>query len=476
MMKPKKEQKIKPNASIALQLNAYWSWRLLLIFIKINLLFIVLGVFTLIHIGERETNAIYQHYKENPTAAITNINGDNLTGFKLPRFINFLYGQNSSAEERRIIFKHTVNGSERENRPPFIYYSRTFNEETPYDFTVSCSLDDSLYVLIVFSIVLFIFELLLMITNTLAGINTARKKLQPISQLARQTNVLQKDRQHFADLGSLQDLTGTINNIDTDKLNIRIDIKEAQEELKELAVAINTMLDRIAESTRSQTQFITDASHELKTPIAVIQGYADLLDRWGKEDADTLQESIEAIKEETQRMKNLTNDLLFLARSNSLKLEQALLNANDLLSNVYRESIMIDSKHHWELRIIPEKILIRGDYDLLKQVLRIIVDNAIKYTPSGESIILKLASQPKYAAFIVQDNGAGIAEEDLPKIFRRFFRSDPSRTRNTGGAGLGLAIAQQIIEQHGGYFEILSRLEIGTRMTILIPKITDTPP
>ncbi|MDR1159219.1 MAG: HAMP domain-containing histidine kinase, partial [Syntrophomonadaceae bacterium] len=401
MVKSKKEQNIKPNSSIALQLNAYWSWRLFLIFIKINLLLILMGIFILIHIGEKETAKIYQYHKENSTVLpITDINIDASDGIKLPNFINFLYDQKFSTQERRIVFKDTVNSNEAENNPPSIYYYRVFNE-IPTPSAVSCRLDDSLYMLIVFFIVLLILELLLMFTNALAGINTARRKLQPISQLARQTNVLQEGRQHLDALGNLQDLTGAINNIDTNKLNIRIDIKEAQEELKELAAAINTMLDRIAESTRSQTQFITDASHELKTPIAVIQGYADLLDRWGKEDADTLQESIEAIKEEVKRMKNLTNDLLFLARSDSLKLEQTLLNANELLNNVYRESILIDAKHRWEVQIIPEEISIYGDYDLLKQVLRIIIDNAIKYTPSGESIVLKLASNRKYAAFIV---------------------------------------------------------------------------
>jgi two-component system sensor histidine kinase ArlS len=112
---------------------------------------------------------------------------------------------------------------------------------------------------------------------------------------------------------------------------------------------------------------------------------------------------------------------------------------------------------------------INADKQLFKQVIRILVDNSIKYTPSGEKIIIRIVSEESSVRITVQDNGIGIAPEELPNIFERFYRSDESRARKTGGSGLGLSIAKWIVERHGGYFEVWSRLNIGTRITVVFP-------
>ncbi|HHV07071.1 MAG TPA: sensor histidine kinase, partial [Firmicutes bacterium] len=112
---------------------------------------------------------------------------------------------------------------------------------------------------------------------------------------------------------------------------------------------------------------------------------------------------------------------------------------------------------------------INADKQLFKQVIRILVDNSMKYSPSGEKIVIRVVAEEGSVRIIVQDNGIGIAPEELPSIFERFYRSDESRARKTGGSGLGLAIAKWIVERHGGHFEVLSRLDIGTRITIVIP-------
>ena len=130
---------------------------------------------------------------------------------------------------------------------------------------------------------------------------------------------------------------------------------------------------------------------------------------------------------------------------------------------------MIDPNHSFEMDL-DRPAYINADKQLFKQVIRILVDNSIKYTPAREKIIIRVVGEEGSVCITVQDNGIGIAPEELPAIFERFYRSDESRARKTGGSGLGLSIAKWIIERHGGHFEVLSRLDIGTRITIVIPR------
>lgn len=243
-------------------------------------------------------------------------------------------------------------------------------------------------------------------------------------------------------------------------------------ELVGLEDAINSLLTRTRESYSQQIRFVSDASHELRTPIAVIKGYTDMLDRWGKSDEKILEESINAIKTETEHMNTLVEQLLFLARGDSgrTKLNIEEFSLSDMMREVYGESVMIDSGHKWELSADAE-VIASGDTALLKQAVRILVDNAAKYTPEGETIILRAKydkdGQPTVE---VQDNGNGIAQKDLAHIFDRFFRSDPSRSGRQSGTGLGLAIAKWIVDRHGGYFDVISREAVGTRISIHLPR------
>ena len=130
---------------------------------------------------------------------------------------------------------------------------------------------------------------------------------------------------------------------------------------------------------------------------------------------------------------------------------------------------MIDPNHEWRFMDSPQ-ISVTADAEMLKQCARILCENARKYTPEGGSIRLKVyAPDESWRCFQVQDDGIGIGEADAPHIFDRFYRSDPARGRNSGGTGLGLAIAKWIVDRHGGYFEVLSRQEIGTRITVALP-------
>jgi signal transduction histidine kinase len=266
----------------------------------------------------------------------------------------------------------------------------------------------------------------------------------------------------------MEDLAGKLEGINAAKLDTRIQVDETQEELKNLARAINGMLDRINDSYRAQVRFVSDASHELRTPISVIQGYANLLDRWGKNDEKTLQESITAIKDEAANMKELIEQLLFLARgdNNTIALQPEVFLISDLAREVMNETQMIDSAHVFELRL--SQAAVSADRALIKQALRILVDNSIKYSESGGTILLTTAIEGKNAKLSVQDEGIGIRPDVIPYIFDRFYRAEQSRARATGGAGLGLSIAKWIISRHGGHMEVLSRENFGTRITIVL--------
>lgn len=300
-----------------------------------------------------------------------------------------------------------------------------------------------------------------------------RRILKPLSDMAEMARSLHEGMTSMGTKASgsgIKDLAGAISTIDANQLDRRISADDAQDELKELAHAINDMLNRISMSYQSQVRFVSDASHELRTPISVIQGYANLLDRWGKHDEKTLQECIDAIKSETESMKNLVEQLLFLARGDNetIQLHKTLCDVCQIIEETVKETQLIDSAHVFET-YLDRDVYVYGDSQLIKQAMRILVDNSIKYTPQGEKIILRVKSDGGNAYIQVQDNGIGIEPEDVSRIFDRFWRSDESRTRKTGGSGLGLAIAKWIIERHEGHFEVLSRVDIGTRITVVLP-------
>lgn len=257
----------------------------------------------------------------------------------------------------------------------------------------------------------------------------------------------------------------TIYNMDA-----RLNIGEAKYELKDLAYTLNKMLDSLKTDYTKQKRFVSDVSHELRTPISIIDGYASMLQRWGKKDEEVLNESIEAIKNEAENMKDLVENLLFLARHDNQTLIYNKENfyIDELLNEVIRETGIIDKKHIIEHTITPN-VLICGDRNRLKQAIRIFVDNAIKYTPPSGKIILESYKTDSDIGISIKDTGIGISREDLGNIFNRFYRSDKSRTRQTGGHGLGLSIAKIIILGHKGKIKVRSKIGIGTEIIITIP-------
>ena len=292
--------------------------------------------------------------------------------------------------------------------------------------------------------------------------NTINDKLAPIREMARTTEKLTDmtyDEQYF------KSLEAAIDNVNAASPDAKITTDN--KELQGIEKALNNLLGRMRDTYRQQSRFVSDASHELRTPIAVIRGYADMLDRWGKEDESILDESIGAIKNESEHMQKLVEQLLFLARGdsgrNNLQIESIQL--DELMREVYEESKMIDEKHFYEFKGEPAQIA--GDVSMIKQCARILIDNAAKYTEARDAITIRTGTGEKGAYFSVQDNGMGMHEAEVAHIFERFYRSDEARNHRTGGTGLGLSIAKWIVDRHNGYFNILTRPDIGTRITVI---------
>lgn len=313
------------------------------------------------------------------------------------------------------------------------------------------------------------FESLILLIQYSAGKRKARRLLLPLEKMARTARELSQARFDPEKLHHLEDAIAGVSPLAPD-----VKLKTGDRELQGLEKSINDLLDRMHESYREQSRFVSDASHELRTPIAVIQGYADMLKRWGKEDQKVLEEGIDAILTESGHMKTLVEQLLFLARGDNGRTQLTIedIDLKEMMREVYEEYRMIHPERVWRLDA-EEAIAVRGDAALLKQAARILTDNAVRYTEVGDIISLRARRKDGDPCFEVQDNGIGIREEDMAHIFDRFFRSDPARTRATGGTGLGLAIAKWIVERHGGYFDVVSREQIGTRIAVVLPQKTE---
>lgn len=281
-------------------------------------------------------------------------------------------------------------------------------------------------------------------------------------------------------LKPIHTMTEQVKDMSANNLSTRLNVSGTKDELKDLSHTFNKMLDDIQKSYEREKQFVSDASHELRTPIAVIKGYAGMLNRWGKDDPEILNESIQAILGETDNMHSLVESLLFIARNDkgTLKMDMDKFNLSELICEIVKETKMIDSQHKI-IAAIEENVPFYGSLDKLKQALRVFVDNSIKYTPDDGEINIVLRTSEKHNIIIISDNGIGISKEDLPHIFDRFYRADKSRTKmkenQHGGTGLGLSIAKIIIEQHRGRIQVDSSLNEGTKFTLLIPKPVEAP-
>ena len=277
-------------------------------------------------------------------------------------------------------------------------------------------------------------------------------------------------------LTPIRAITRTAGSIEVERLGQRLTIPRARDELSELARTFNRMLERLQEGFVQQQRFVSDASHELRTPLTVILGYSDMLSRWGREDKDILEEGITAIRSEAENMQQLIEKLLFLARADQkrqvVRKEAVLL--TEILADTMEKMQMVTSSHEVTLDRNDEAV-VSADPVLLRQLFRVFLENSRKYTPAGGHIRASsiMAEDGKSVTVTLSDDGIGIAPEHQAHIFERFYRVDSSRTKETGGSGLGLSIARWIAEQHGIRIAVKSAEGEGTTITLTIPTISN---
>ncbi|HJZ45688.1 MAG TPA: ATP-binding protein [Roseiflexaceae bacterium] len=268
----------------------------------------------------------------------------------------------------------------------------------------------------------------------------------------------------------IDEVTRTAQSIvRAEDLSRRVPVPPAQDELQRLTVTVNDLLARLEVLFSAQRRFVADVSHELRTPLAAMQGNLEVLDRGAARDPELLAESLSDMRREVARLIRMANDLLLLAQSEAgVQLRDEPIELDTLLLEVHRELRPLASGV--QLRLGHEdQIVVQGDRDRIKQALLNLGVNALQHTPAGGTVTLGLARQDGYAALTVIDSGHGIASDDLPHIFDRFYRADRSRSHHHGGAGLGLAIVKWVAEAHSGRVDVVSTPGAGSQFSLLLP-------
>ena len=249
-------------------------------------------------------------------------------------------------------------------------------------------------------------------------------------------------------------------NLDSE---IRIHSEENFIEFSILQKAFKNMLIRLKEQSQLQIDFVNNASHELKTPIFILKGYVDMLSDWGKNDKEVLDEGLIVLKKEIQNMQELTEKLLFLAKSRNLTIEKTSINLDNVLKEIIDNLIFAYPKQ--KINYSSSEIFIDSDAALLKLLFKNLIENAIKYGKDNP-INIELKKEKKVTV-IIEDFGVGISEKALPHIFERFYREDESRNREIKSYGLGLSIVKEIINLLDIDIQVESQLGKGTKITLL---------
>jgi two-component system OmpR family sensor kinase len=271
-----------------------------------------------------------------------------------------------------------------------------------------------------------------------------------------------------AAMGQQAQLIGAAN------LHERLEVRNANDELGRLARTFNELLDRLDRSFERQRRFISDASHELRTPVSILRGEAEVALSQLSRAPEEYRESLTVLHEEAQRLAHIVEDLFTLTRADAgeYRLAQSDFYLDELAADCVRATrALAQAKSITLAAVTPEEMPLRGDEDLLRRMILNLLDNAIKYTPDGGRIRLKIGREEGSAVLDVVDDGIGIPPEALPHVFKRFFRVDGSRSRErgAGGAGLGLAIVKSICDAHGARLEVSSTPGQGSRFRVRQP-------
>ncbi len=271
-------------------------------------------------------------------------------------------------------------------------------------------------------------------------------------------------------IAHMTDTAGTITH--SRDLSHRIPTPQHHDELGRLAATFNAMLASIETAYGAQQRFVSDASHELRAPLTAIQGNLELLRRHPEMPVVDRDEALAEVEREANRLTRLVADLLALARADAgVTLQRRPVDLDTVVLDTFRTARQLATGQ--ELALEPfEPVQVAGDEDRLKQLVLILIDNALKYTPAGGRVTLGLRRHDATAEILVCDSGVGIAQDDLGHVFERFYRADPARGRDPGGTGLGLPIARWIARQHGGDVTLESEPGQGTAAIIRLPVLS----
>ena len=274
-------------------------------------------------------------------------------------------------------------------------------------------------------------------------------------------------------LAPLASMAAQAHRITHSSLETRLDAgPAAAEELSTLSASFNELLARLAQSFENMRRFVGDASHELRTPISIIRGEADVALAQERGAAEYKQ-ALALVLDESRRISRLLDDLLNLARADAgrVKLRAEEFYLNELLAECCRSAQPAAGARGVTLACAPEgDLAFRGDEELLRRMVMNLIDNAIRYTPAGGRVTASLASRGADVAIRITDTGAGIAPDVIPHLFERFYRGDKARSRQDGGFGLGLAIVKWIAESHHGAVEVASAPGAGSAFTVTLPR------
>lgn len=273
-------------------------------------------------------------------------------------------------------------------------------------------------------------------------------------------------------LAPVDEITRAAQEIHSRNLSRRLTVRQSRDELQRLTETLNSMLARLEAAFGKITRFTADASHELRTPIALMRAAAEISLRKSRSEAE-YRETLFAILGESEKTTALVEKLMLLARTDAgfESLEQSVVNLNECLADACRKgrTLAEGRRIEFQQQLPTESVHVVGDASALRRLFLILIDNAVKYTPEEGQVAVSLTADSEFAHVEVRDTGIGIGAEDLPHVFERFYRADKARSREQGGAGLGLSIARWIAEAHGGSIRVRSTPGAGSLFQVRLP-------
>jgi two-component system, OmpR family, phosphate regulon sensor histidine kinase PhoR len=260
---------------------------------------------------------------------------------------------------------------------------------------------------------------------------------------------------------------------DSSEIRLGKYLQNLEDEIKEMFIKNKSDIEYLKKLERVRTEFLGNVSHELRNPIFAIQGYIETLCDGAIDDPNVNKHFLEKATEHTINLSNLLNDLIDISmiESGEMRLSYRYFEVNDFLQQIVNQFRPLADSKQLELVYLPcrENLKLFGDKNKLKQALDNLITNAIKYTETGK-VEITVEEEKKFGTIIIRDTGIGISEEDLSRIFERFYRVDKARSREVGGTGLGLAIVKHIIEAHGSKIFVRSKIGEGSEFSFVLKK------